>query len=165
MHGYAKYIQCAKVLGAKQVKAILVKTIVVAEWVRLKCKFGCDGYGQSLTCPPYSPMPDETRRALNYYKYALLIRGDKYTDIRRIIPALEREIFLDGYFKAFGMGAGPCNLCTTCAQFCRHPDKTRPSLEACGIDVFTTVRINGFPIKALKTHGCKGNYYGIVLIE
>jgi predicted metal-binding protein len=165
MRGYVKYIKRAKELGAKQAKVISAKTIVAAEWVRLKCKFGCGGYGQCLTCPPYAPTPDETRRALGYYKYALLVHGNEYTDIHGIIPVLEREIFLDGYFKAFGMGAGPCELCATCTKSCRHPDKTRPSLEACGIDVFTTVRSNGFPIKVLKTQSCRGNYYGIVLIE
>jgi len=165
MPKFSKYIKRAKELGAKEARAIPVKTIVVAEWVRMKCQFGCDGFGQSLTCLPYSPVPELTRRMLTYYKYALLVHGDEYSDIHSLIPGLEREIFLDGYFKAFGMGAGPCNLCAKCAKFCRHPDKTRPSMEACGIDVYTTVRSNGFPIKVLNTPGCKGNYYGIVLIE
>jgi predicted metal-binding protein len=162
---YEKYVERAKELGAKDAKVITAKSIVAAEWVRLKCKFGCDGYGQSLACPPNSPAPDETRRALGYYKYALLVQGDECTNIRGIIPALEKEIFLDRYFKAFGMAAGPCNLCAKCGKTCRHPDKARPALEACGIDVFTTVRSNGFPIKVLKEPDCGGNYYGIVLIE
>lgn len=165
MHKFVKYIKRAKELGAKEAKIILAKTIVVAEWVRIKCQFGCNGFGQSLTCPPYSPTPDLTRRILSYYKHALLVQGDAYTNIHALIPKLEKEIFLDGYFKAFGMGAGPCQLCEKCAKSCRHPDKTRPSLEACGIDVFTTVQSNGFPIKVLTSSNCKGNYYGIVLIE
>jgi len=78
---------------------------------------------------------------------------------------LEQEIFLDGYYKAFGMGAGPCQLCSKCGKFCRHPEKTRPSMEACGIDVYSTVRANGYPIKVVSSANCKGNYYGIVLIE
>ncbi|MFA5392783.1 MAG: DUF2284 domain-containing protein [Candidatus Paceibacterota bacterium] len=165
MRKFAKHIKRAKELGAKQAKVIPAKTIVVAEWVRMKCQFGCDGFGQSLTCPPYSPTLDLTRRMLTYYKHAFLIQGDEYTNIHAIIPQMEREVFLDGYFKAFGMGAGPCQLCEKCVKFCRHPDKTRPSMEACGIDVYTTVRNNGFPIKVLKESSCKGNYYGIVLIE
>ena len=165
MRKFEKYIKRVKELGAKEAKIIPIKSIFVAEWVRMKCQFGCDGFGQSLTCPPYSPTPDLTRRMLTYYKYALLVHGDGYANIHEIIPKLEQEIFLDGYFKAFGMGAGPCQLCVKCAKFCRHPDKTRPSLEACGIDVYTTVRSNGFPIKVLKTQSCKGNYYGVVLIE
>ncbi len=165
MKRYLKYAKHVKELGAKQAKVIPAKSIVVAEWVRIKCQFGCDGYGQCLTCPPHSPKPDETRAMLKYYKHALLIRGDEYTDIRAIVSTMEREIFLDGHCKAFGMGAGPCQLCNECAEFCRHPDKTRPSLEACGIDVYTTIRSNGFPIEVLRTQSCKGNYYGIVLIE
>jgi len=165
MRGYAAYIKRAKALGAKGAKAIPARSIVAAEWVRLKCQFGCDGYGGCLTCPPHSPAPETTRRMLASYKRGLLIRGDEYTDIRSIVVTLEREIFLDGYFKAFGMGAGPCNLCAECAEICRHTEKTRPSLEACGIDVYTTVQSNGYPIEVLKTAECKGNYYGIVLIE
>jgi predicted metal-binding protein len=165
MRGYTKFIKRAKELGAKEAKVIAAKSIVTAEWVRLKCKFGCSGYGQSLTCPPYSPTPEETRRVLGCYKAALLVHGNAYKDIHAMIPTLEREIFLDGYFKAFGMGAGPCQLCKKCAKFCRHPDKTRPAMEACGIDVYTTVRANGYPIGVVKTENCKGNYYGVVLIE
>ena len=165
MRRYPKYIKLAKLLGARGAKVIRAKSIVAAEWVRLKCQFGCDGYGGCLTCPPHSPTPETTRRMLEYYRHGLLIHGNEYADIRSIVVALEREMFLDGYFKAFGMGAGPCSLCEECAETCRHPDETRPSLEACGIDVFTTVRANGYPIRVLRTAGCKGNYYGIVLIE
>ena len=165
MRSFVKYIKRSKELGAIEARVILTKTIVAAEWVRMKCQFGCNGFGQSLTCPPYSPTPDLTRRMLTYYKHALLVHGNEYTNIHAIIPKLEQEIFLDGYFKAFGMGAGPCQLCEKCAKSCRHPDKTRPSMEACGIDVYTTVRSNGFPIKVLKASNYKGNYYGIVLIE
>jgi predicted metal-binding protein len=165
MTGYSKYIALAKKLGAKDAKVIPAKSIVAAEWVRMKCRFGCGGYGGCLTCPPDSPAPDETRRMLGFYTKALLVQGGGHTGIRELVVKLEREIFLDGYFKAFGMGAGPCELCRTCAKTCRHPYDTRPSLEACGIDVFTTVRANGFPIKVLRDTGCTGHYYGIVLIE
>jgi predicted metal-binding protein len=165
MRAYEKYIRSAKKLGAQEARIISPGTIVVAEWVRMKCKFGCGGYGRSLTCPPHSPTPEETRRALTFYKSAILVHGGEYSDMHALIPALEREIFLDGYFKAFGMGAGPCDLCASCGRFCRHPEKTRPAMEACGIDVYSTVRANGYPIKVLKGSDCKGNYYGIVLIE
>ncbi len=165
MRSCAKYIKRAKELGARGAKVIPSKTIVAAEWVRLKCQFGCDGYGACLTCPPHSPTPATTREMLKHYRHGLLIHGDEYSDIRSIVVTLEREMFLDGYFKAFGMGAGPCDLCEECAETCRYTEKTRPSLEACGIDVFTTVRANGLPIDVLKTTGCKGNYYGIVLFE
>ncbi len=165
MHDGSKYIKRAKKLGARAAKVIPAESIVAAEWVRLKCQFGCDGYGGCLTCPPHSPTPETTRRMLTHYKSGLLIHGKEYTDIRSIVVTLEREMFLDGYFKALGMGAGPCNLCRVCDETCCHADKARPSLEACGIDVFTTVRANGYPIEVLNTSSCRGNYYGIVLFQ
>lgn len=165
MKKYAKYIKKAKRLRVKDAKIIPAKSIVAAEWVRLKCQFGCDRYGQCLSCPPYSPTPDETRRMLTDYKYGLLIHGDEETNIRKIIFILEKAVFLDGYYKAFGMAAGPCQLCAKCPKICRHAEEARPSMEACGIDVFTTVRANGLPVKVLKSNSCKRNYYGVVLIE
>lgn len=165
MEKYTRYIDKAKDMGAKDAKVISTKTIVTAEWVRLKCQFGCDGFGGRLTCPPYSPAPEQTRQMIAHYEYGLLFHGDEYTDIRHIVSTLEREVFLDGYHKAFGMGAGPCNLCDRCPKSCSYPERARPSMEACGIDVFSTVRANGFPIEVLKNGTCKGNYYGVILIE
>ncbi len=162
---YLKYIKRAKALGAKQAKAIGAKSIAVAEWVRMKCQFGCDGFGECLTCPPNSPMPEQTRRVVACYRHAILIHGDEHADIRKIVSTLEREIFLDGYYKAFGMGAGSCSLCEECGPTCRYPEKARPAMEACGIDVFATARANGFQIQVVKAHDCRGNYYGLVLIE
>jgi len=165
MKEHKKYIKRAKELGAKEAKIIPAKSVVTSEWVRLKCQFGCDGYGRTLTCPPYSPTPEQTKRMVADYAYGILIHGDEWTDIREVVITLEREIFLDGYHKAFGMAAGPCYLCKKCSKFCKFTEKARPSMEACGIDVYSTVRANGFPIEVLKTTSCKGNYYGLVLIE
>jgi len=160
-----RYIKQARELGAKEAKLIQAKSIVTAEWVRLKCQFGCSGYGKRLTCPPYSPTPEQTKRMLAEYTHALLIHGDEYTDIRWIIATLERAIFLDGYYKAFGMGAGPCHLCSACPKFCKHPEEARPSMEASGIDVYATAHANGFPIAVVKKRTCPENYYGVVLIQ
>jgi predicted metal-binding protein len=102
---------------------------------------------------------------LGFYKSAILVHGSHYKEIHCLIPTLEHDIFLDGFHKAFGMGAGPCQLCKSCAKSCRHPEKTRPSMEACGIDVYATVRTNGYPIQVVKNESCKANYYGLVLIE
>ena len=105
MKRYAKYIKQTKRLKVNDAKIISAKSIVTAEWVRFKCRFGCDGYGQTLMCPPNSPTPDETRKMLTYYKYALLIHGDENTDITRIVSILEKNIFLDGYYKACCSGS------------------------------------------------------------
>ena len=165
MEKYAKYLARAKKLGALEAAVISPRSVVTAEWVRLKCQFGCSGYGGSLTCPPYSPPPGETKMLLREYRSAILVHGDKHTDVRAIVTTLEREIFLDGYWKAFAMASGPCEYCKTCGETCRHPEKARPSMEACGIDVFGTVRANGFPIQVVTSHRCQADYYGLILVE
>ena len=81
--------------------------------------------------------------------------------------ALERDLFLAGHYKAFGLGSGPCGLCRTCAfdKGCRHPYKARPSMEAVGIDVFATARRHGFIIEVVRTHDDPQHYFGLVLVE
>jgi predicted metal-binding protein len=160
-----KYIASAKRLGARDAKVIPARGVRIGDWVRLKCKFGCGGYGRRLCCPPNSPAPGETREMLKGYSRALLVHSTKQEKIGTMVAALEREIFLDGFYKAFAMGAGPCRLCAECAEFCRHPAQARPAMEACGIDVYATVRGAGFPINVVKSRDCGQDYYGLVLIE
>jgi predicted metal-binding protein len=156
-------------LGAKDCKIIDVKTVKTAPWVKYKCQFGCSGFGERLTCPPYSPTPEQTRDILKDYSRGLLVhteRGAK-KDISKIVFELEKEAFFADYHKAFAMGAGPCRLCKTCnvQSLCRHREIARPAMEACGIDVFDTVRSNGFEIETLNSYDCKANFFGLLLIE
>lgn len=159
----------AVTLGATKSKIIEVKSVKTAAWVRYKCQFGCSGFAESLTCPPHSPTPDETQKILNSFKLAILIHshGRRKVDISKMVIKIEREAFLAGYYQALGMGAGPCRLCAECnlKGECRHREEARPSMEACGIDVFTTARNNGFSIDTLDSTRCSGDYFGIVLIE
>jgi predicted metal-binding protein len=60
--------------GAAGAKVIPASAIVVENRVPLKCRAGCIGYGKKLTCPPYVPTPDEFRKILAEYKYALLVK-------------------------------------------------------------------------------------------
>jgi len=154
-------------LGAVGAKFVEPKNVITATWVRLKCQYGCSEYGQRLTCPPYSPTPDATRRMIDEYHHILLVHCKAWTDVRKLVAELEREAFYAGYYKAFGMGAGPCYLCERCSleKGCRHPDVARPSMEACGIDVYATARLAGFPIEVVPPEGGEENYYGLLLIE
>ena len=156
-------------LGARDSKVIEVKTVKTAAWVRYKCQFGCDGYGECLTCPPHSPTPDETQKILDSFQKAILIhcQSGSHVDISKVVIKIEKEAFLAGYYKALGMGAGPCRLCGECnlKGECRHREKARPSMEACGIDVFSTARSNGYTIDTLDSTRCKVDYFGLVLIE
>ena len=36
------------------IRLISTDAIVVAEWVRLKCRYGCRACGKHLCCPPFA---------------------------------------------------------------------------------------------------------------
>lgn len=65
-------VKKAKDLGATESKIIPVDNVYVENRVVLKCQSGCIGYGKKLTCPPHVPAPDEFRKILNEYEYALI---------------------------------------------------------------------------------------------
>ena len=157
----------ARKLGADDAIVINPKHVETGEWVRLKCKYGCGGYRGSLCCPPYSPTPSETRKVLDSYAKAILVHK-KEAGTKEIAVELEREAFLSGCYKAWSMGSGPCRLCRAACSFdegCRHPEKARPSMEACGIDVFATARKHKLPIEVVTDYDQKSNFYGLVLLE
>jgi predicted metal-binding protein len=167
-------IYCKEALesGMSGAKVIASRTIVTGEWVRMKCQFGCSGFGKRLTCPPHAPAPETTRKVIDSYEKAILLhqrlkKGERSKGFNEIMVRLEREIFLDGYYKAWSMGSGPCRLCQECDTNgpCQHGNEARPSMEACGIDVFKTARDNGFPIEVVRTHGDERNIYGVILGE
>ena len=161
----AAILRAAEKLGV-EAKIISPAEVATGDWVRWKCQYGCGGYGQALTCPPHSPAPEQTRRVLDSYRRALLLHLRDGGDMAEIAVTLERQLFLSGFYRAFGFGSGPCRRCDECnLESCAHPRQARPSMEACGIDVFQTARAQGFPIEVLTSTRCTGNYYGLVLIE
>jgi predicted metal-binding protein len=169
------YAEKAKSLGISKTEIVNTRNVVVGNWVRLKCQYGCGGYGECLTCPPYSPTPDYMRKMIGEYSKGLLMQIENITlmdrprpgpRLRKIVADLEREIFLDGYYKAFGMASGPCRFCKTCDtnEPCKHPYKARPSMEACGIDVYQTARNCGFELEVVRTEDCSYSYVALLLI-
>jgi predicted metal-binding protein len=172
-------VYCQKALerGMSGAKVIDPRSIATAEWVRMKCQFGCPEFGKRLTCPPHSPTPDRTRKIIDSYEKAILLHFQyqrardkeraKGVSLNETVVRLEGEMFLDGYYKAWGMGGGFCRLCEECdtTGLCKHGDKARPSMEACGINVYKTARDNGFRIEPVRTYEDERNYYGVILVE
>jgi predicted metal-binding protein len=164
-------------LGAAGAVLIDPRLVVTADWVRVKCQFGCDGYGQCRTCPPHSPTATETRKLLDGYARAVLLRSGPSTDesesdrlcrrLRTVAAGLERELFLAGFYKAWCMGAGPCEICDVCDMDapCVAPEQARPSMEACGVDVFSTVRNAGWEVEVVKDHRDRYQYFSLVLVD
>ena len=159
-------LSMARNLGAVGPRIIPPQTVETGCWVRLKCQFGCSGYGMCLTCPPHSPTPERTRQTLDEYRRAIFFELGKGVS-RRIAVELERQLFLQGYYKAFAMAAGPCDLCDECGleEGCRHRGEARPALEACGIDVYATARRHGFTIEVVRGHKDPQHYFAMVLLD
>ena len=158
------------------------KDICVAPWVRLKCKYGCSKYGKSWCCPPETPDPEKMQIVLEGYREALLLcgtikNGDFYRDNqrkRRIqvntwkgTLALERRLFLAGYYKAFGLVSENCALCKTCTypRECKFPKDRRPSVESCSIDIFQTLKKINIQVQIAKEVASEYNCYSIILLE
>ena len=161
-----KFTDRALELGAKSAVAVKPADVVTGQWVLWKCRYGCSGYGSSLVCPPHTPKPEETRKVLDEYSAGILFECEP-KQARGIAVKLEREIFLSNFYKAFGLGSGPCRLCSDCSfeEGCLHPDEARPSMEACGIDVYATARRHGFSINVVKDYSDAQHYFGLVLIQ
>jgi predicted metal-binding protein len=168
--------------GLEVVLPFSTEQIVVAQWVNLKCRYGCRQYNTNWCCPPATPGPDRVRAILGEFHQALLLVGtqdcpDFYLDngrkrARQVrcwkgTVSLERALFLEGYYKAFGLVGETCGLCKECAYpgDCRFPQEKRPSVESFSIDLFGTLRNLGIRPRLAKGRKDLFNYYGLILVE
>ena len=153
--------------GVEDARIISVKDVVVAEWPRWKCRFGCPNYGKSLLCPPNSPTPDETRRLLKEYEYAILVKNDSSKNDHPVLIELERRAFLSNLPKSLALGSGRCLLCNECniSGGCVHPEQARPSMEACGIDVFSTALKAGYEMTVKTAKDQSYSRFSLLLLR
>ena len=168
--------------GLNAVFPFAIEKIIVAEWVHLKCRYGCNRYNTNWCCPPATPSPEKVRAILSEYTRALLLVGSKscsdfYRDNGRKrasqvrcwkgMVSMERMLFLEGYYKTFSLVGECCALCKKCAfpEDCRFPQEKRPSVESFSIDVIGTLKNLG-TTSQVATHTAETfNYYGIILLE
>lgn len=76
-------------LGASDAKVIPANKIVIEDRVVLKCKVGCNNYGKTLVCPPYTPSAEEFRKIVSEYNYALFMKftskAEADTELRELL--------------------------------------------------------------------------------
>jgi predicted metal-binding protein len=60
--------------GAADAKVISIDKVIVENRVVLKCKVGCNHYGKTLACPPYTPSAEEFRKIVSEYSYAMFMK-------------------------------------------------------------------------------------------
>lgn len=165
--------------GFSDFKWIDPRKIVVAEWVRMKCLFGCQEFGKTASCPPHVPSVAACQKFFKEYSEGVVFHfekkvakpEDRFAWTKKInlkLLKLEREIFISGFEKAFLLFMDSCNICTECPgkrELCKSPRLSRPTPEAMAVDVFSTVRKIGYPIKVLSNYGQAMNRYAFLLIE
>lgn len=152
-------------------------TMIVSQWVRMKCMFGCPDYGKNASCPPNVPSVSECRELLSEYSDAVLIHlaCDVPAEVRKewcrskqkALLEAEKKIFLGGHERAFLLSFDNCELCDECASSpsaCRLPYIRRPTMEAFAIDVYSSVRQYGYAISVRKNLNETADRFALMLV-
>ena len=108
--------------------------VVVAQWVRMKCEYGCPSYGRNASCPPNTPSVEACQRFFAEYSTGIVLHFQKVApekpDRRAWSarpmsnwPSWTRDIFLAGYPKAFllFMNWSDCSECVPERKACKEP--------------------------------------------
>ncbi len=193
-----KYKVKALELGASRAAIVRVHEIPVDERIVLKCQIPrCFGYGTSAHCPPNTMKPADLRDLLKGYQWAVFFTSDvppgvivrdratirereaAYQKIFNIVNEIESMAFYDGHYLAFGFAAGSCRhtFCSgqeSCQAMegkrCRIALRSRPSMEAVGIDVYKMAATLGWDIYPIGSDAKpedipKGTLAGIIIIQ
>jgi predicted metal-binding protein len=153
-------------------------SMIVAQWVRMKCMFGCPDYGKNASCPPNVPTVSECRDILSEYSMAVLIhlvcdipaerRKEWCRTRQKDLLEAERKIFLAGYERAFLLSFDNCNLCDECVpspSACLQPCMRRPTMEAFAIDVYSSVNNYGYEVSVRKSPEDPEDRFALILVK
>jgi predicted metal-binding protein len=66
--------------GYEDFKWISGSEVVVAQWPRFKCLYGCSSYGKKGACPPSVPAVAECREFFGEYEHIAVIHFQKKLD-------------------------------------------------------------------------------------
>ena len=153
--------------------------IVVAQWVRMKCMFGCGEYGHGGACPPNTPPVSECERFFKEYDDAIILHFEGLMDkpedrhawsarINAKLVKLERAVFLAGFERAFLLFMDSCCFCKECSgrrENCEQPRMARPAPEAMAVDVYSTVRKFGFEINVRTDYDQKMDRFAFLMVH
>ena len=165
--------------GYTDYKWIEPNKIITAQWVRMKCMFGCGEYGRGAACPPNTPPVADCERFFNEYSDAAILHFDGTMEkpedrhawsckINAGLVKLEREVFLAGYERAFMLFMDSCCFCKECTGVrvtCKEPRMARPAPEAMAVDVYSTVRRFEFPINVRTDYDQKMDRYAFLMVH
>ena len=148
--------------GLKTILPFDVKDIVVANWVNLKCRYGCSQFKSNWSCPPATPDVNEVKAILSEYSKALLLIGhhtcsDFYKGTNKQRTGQVR----------YWLVSGACSLCKTCAYpaKCRFPMEKRPTVESFAIDLIGTLKTIGITTDIATDLKETFKYYSMILLD
>jgi len=128
--------------------------LIFSEKVRDLCR-SCKRYGKSAACPPYIETIDYYKKAaVQYIRLRIVYKEFFLTDYKDTVDAgrksslelhdyllSERKRIMDtGVLFVTCYGGGSCKACKKCVIPCCQPQKALSSLEATGVDVFSTLQ-------------------------
>ncbi len=159
MTDFNNLLELAVHLGAEEAVLINAADIIVKDELAKMCfEPRCEGYGNSLSCPPLVRGPEAFRKFQPEYKKALVFKLEVPTDVamtleRNEVLALIHEISArvetsarqQGLKRAKGFAGGSCKA-LFCSDYpecrvldekkpCRNPHIARESMSGYGIDV------------------------------
>lgn len=125
--------------------------VITGQFPRLRCQFLCQQQRQSVVCPPFSPTRSEARAVLEEYRFGVAIRKElrltpeeheaQWSEFHQNVLDAELRSLRAGYPKAFAFAIGNCVHLHfgDDARPCDFPGKTRPTLEAVGVNIPETL--------------------------
>lgn len=167
-------LEAGKKYGVDEALIIYTSKVEVKNWAAAKCRYGCAKYQRSYSCPPNSIAPEKMQEMMREYKRAVLVIGkeegvEKQKDFRKALIEMEKELFLNEFYKAFALVPGPCDSCGTCKvvsrEACCMPSQNRPCIEGTGIDVFALVKRFKKNAKVNKDPSEPFRSYGLILLD
>ncbi len=166
------FIQQALSIGAHDAAVLKPDRILIEDHLAAMCAdLKCEGYGQSMSCPPQVSGPKWIRSQLAKASLVLAFKYDVPTKIlhssqrwdlfgllHETAASLERYAREQGFDASFGLAGGSCKtiFCSTHYQCrvvyegmpCRNPDSARPSMSGYGVNVKDLCRTLGWPMES-----------------
>lgn len=165
-------VQQAFALGAHGAAAIAPEQVLIQDDLAELCaEMKCDGFGQSMSCPPQVAGPKWFRGKLAQASLVLAFKFDVPTEIlhssqrwdlfgllHQTAASLEDVARQAGFVSSFGLAGGSCKniFCSGHYQCqvlfeggpCRNPDAARPSMSGFGVNVKDLAEVLGWPMES-----------------
>jgi len=158
-----KFIEKARQSGYTNIAPVDIGRIEFEESLRSMCEMNtCGHYDKSWVCPPACGTVEELKdKVLSFSDSVLLQKVYKIEDSFDFEGMMAGQEDFDKLFTEmmdytcekigsdyYSLKAGSCHLCEECTYPdtpCKYPEKARPSIEACGINVTSLCSSCGVP--------------------